>query len=104
MPGVYLAAIVLSLLGTLGLDRRNRLFLWHSPVRAALTLVIVVGFFLVWDTAGIAAGVFFKGDSPLLTGVMLAPELPLEELFFLVLMTHTVAVVAATLKLRGARA
>ena len=51
-------------------------------------LVIGVGFFLVWDAAGIGLGIFFRGDPSLLVGVQLAPELPLEELFFLTLLCY----------------
>jgi lycopene cyclase domain-containing protein len=101
MPGLYLGAIVFSLFGTLTLDRRFRLFFWNQPARAAIVLVALVAMFLVWDSVGIAEGVFFKGDSPLLTGVMLAPDLPLEELFFLVLMVHSVAVTWGLVKFRG---
>jgi hypothetical protein len=43
--------------------------------------------------------VFLKGDSALYTGVDLAPELPLEELFFLMFLCYLALVVwAATLR------
>lgn len=102
MPGLYLFAILFSLLGTATLDRRFRLFFWNKPGRAAFVLVTLVALFLVWDSVGIAEGIFFKGDSPLLVGVMLAPELPLEEVFFLILMVYSVAVTQGMVKFRAA--
>ena len=47
-----------------------------------------MAFFLVWDSPGIALGIFSRGESPLMTGVLLAPELPLEEVFFLTLLSY----------------
>jgi len=86
---VYLAALLVSLAGMVALDLRYRLFFAVAPVRAAIVLAAGIAFFLVWDAAGIAAGVFFRGAPELLTGVLLAPELPLEELFFLALLGYT---------------
>ncbi len=80
----YLAALLVSIAGMLALDARYRLFLWRSPARAALTLAIGVALLLAADLTAIALGVFRVGDSPLLSGVMLAPHLPLEEPLFLV--------------------
>jgi lycopene cyclase domain-containing protein len=48
-----------------------------------------VAFFLVWDVVGIAEGVFFRGSGPWMTGILLGPELPLEELFFLMLLSYS---------------
>ena len=47
----------------------------------------------VWDVAGIAGGIFFRGESAIATGIVLAPELPIEEpvfLLFLVVCTMIV--------------
>ena len=38
----------------------------------------------MWDAFGIGLGVFFRGETPFMTGVLLAPELPVEELLFLI--------------------
>ena len=71
------------------LDVRFRLFFAVAPLRAAIVLVVGVAFFLAWDVAGITLGVFFRGNPGLLTGVLIAPELPLEEIFFLTLLCYT---------------
>jgi lycopene cyclase domain-containing protein len=86
---LYLGALLVSLAGMVALDLRFRLFFAVAPFRAAIVLVAGVAFFLAWDLAGIGAGVFFRGAPGLLTGVQLAPELPLEELFFLALLCYT---------------
>jgi len=87
-PFTYLAAIVLSITGLYLLDRRHKLAFASSPKAAALSIAIAVALFLVWDLIGIALGIFFRGDAPHLSGLLLAPELPLEELFFLILLSY----------------
>ena len=86
MSGLYLAALLVSIAGLVVLAARLRLFLFAAPVRAAVVLVVGVAGFLVWDAAGVALGIFFEGDTDLLVGVDLAPDIPLEELFFLILL------------------
>lgn len=90
MSLLYLGALLLSLAGMVVLDLRLKLFFGAAPLRAAIVLLVGLGFFLAWDVAGIGLGIFFRGDPGLLTGVLLAPELPLEELFFLTLLIYTV--------------
>jgi lycopene cyclase domain-containing protein len=86
VTGLYLAALLVSIAGLVVLDLRLRLFLAAAPGRAAIVLVVGVVGFLLWDVAGVGLGIFFEGDSTLLVGVDLAPDVPLEELFFLVLL------------------
>ncbi|WP_109212063.1 MULTISPECIES: lycopene cyclase domain-containing protein [Microbacterium] len=88
MPGIYLAAILVSAAGVLLLDRRWHLAAWQAPGRTALAVGAGTAFFLVWDAVGIATGVFVKGDSPLLLGIDLAPHLPLEEPVFLAFLCY----------------
>jgi lycopene cyclase domain-containing protein len=103
----YLTALLVSTAGMLVLDARYRLFLWRSPARAALTLGVGVVLLLAIDLAAIALGVFRVGDSPLLSGIMLAPHLPVEEpvfLVFLCLLTMVVHELAQRLRARRRRA
>lgn len=88
MNFLYLAALLVSLTGMVMLDRRFTLFFWQDARRATVVLTTGVVFFLVWDLAGIDAGVFFRGDGPWMTGLQLAPELPIEEVFFLTLLCY----------------
>ena len=90
MSFVYLSALVGALLGTGLLDFRHRLALFGGATGRTLIIVgISVAFFLVWDVVGIATGVFFRGSGPWMTGVLLGPELPLEEAFFLTLLSYS---------------
>ena len=88
MSLLYLGALLVSLTGMVVLDLRFRLFFAVAPVRAAIVMVLGIAFFVAWDLAGIGAGIFFRGNPGLLTGVLVAPELPLEELFFLALLCY----------------
>ena len=106
----YLGALLLSLGGLALLDRRFRLAFWDDARRAAWTVGIGVAAFLLWDAAGLVLGIFARGDSPHMTGLLLAPELPVEEVFFLTLLCY-VALLAwrwfdrtAELRAAGARA
>jgi len=83
---VYLAALLVSIVGVATLDRRFTLFLFRDPARGAVTLLVGVVFFLVWDLVGIDLGIFFRGETAFMTGWQLYPELPVEEVFFLVLL------------------
>ena len=92
---LYLVALLISLFGMVMLDRRFRLFFFADARRAAIVLSIGVAFFLAWDLVGIGTGVFFRGETPFMTGVQIAPELPVEEVFFLTLLCYlTMNVVA----------
>ena len=85
----YLTALVVSLLGLGLIDRRHGLALFDGKVlRTLVTLAVGVVFFLAWDVAGITQGVFFRGVGPYQTGVLIGPELPLEEVFFLTLLCY----------------
>lgn len=85
---VYLGALLFSLAGMVLLDLRHRLFFGRDPRRAGLVLVVGVVFFLLWDLAGIATGIFLHGASTYATGWMLAPQLPVEELVFLIFLCY----------------
>jgi lycopene cyclase domain-containing protein len=111
MPGLYLAALLVSIAGLAHIDNRMRLVFYSagtsrfkfeiSPL--VLTLISVV-FFLVWDYLGISFGIFFIGQNNLLLGVNLATDLPLEEPFFLFLLVYCGQIGMATfarLKERG---
>ncbi|PPF89739.1 lycopene cyclase domain-containing protein [Subtercola sp. Z020] len=85
---LYLLALAIALTGMVMLDRRFRLFFWRDARRAAVVLVVGVLFFLAWDVSGITAGIFFRGETSFMTGVLVGPELPLEEVFFLTLLCY----------------
>ncbi len=88
MTLLYLAALLVALLGMVMLDRRFSLFFWRDARRAAVVLVIGVLFFFAWDLAGVSNGIFFRGETSFMTGLQVAPEIPLEEIFFLTLLCY----------------
>ncbi|WP_423920390.1 lycopene cyclase domain-containing protein [Frigoribacterium sp. 2-23] len=88
MGVLYLVALGIALFGMVMLDRRFTLFFWRDPARAFVTLLVGVVFFVIWDLVGIDLGIFFRGETSFMTGVQLAPELPLEEIFFLTLLCY----------------
>ena len=85
---LYLAALLVSLAGMAVLDRGYSLFFWRDPRRAAIVLVVGVVFFLAWDVVGITSGIFFRGQTEFMTGLLVFTELPIEEVFFLTLLCY----------------
>ena len=82
----YLAALLVSIGGMLWIDFRFRLFYWHDAWRAlAVTAIGLVALTLA-DLGGIALGIFKRGNGEIATGVVVAPQLPLEEPVFLLLL------------------
>lgn len=93
VPFVYLALLLISIAGLGAIDHRHKLALFVSPKATILSVATAVVVFLAWDLVGIALGIFFRGDAPHLSGLLLAPELPLEELFFLILLSYNTLLV-----------
>lgn len=95
MPGLYLILLLVSFGGIALLDLRFALALRPATPRTIAAVAIGTAFFLAWDAAGIATGVFVKGTSPLLLGWDLAPHLPVEEPVFLAFLCYLALVVHA---------
>ena len=93
VPYLYLLGLMVSILGVGLLDYTHKLALFSNPKATVKAVGISVLVFLVWDVVGIANGIFFRGDAPHLSGFLLAPELPVEELFFLTLLCYNTLVV-----------
>jgi lycopene cyclase domain-containing protein len=98
---LYLGLLTFSIAGMALLDWHRRLAFWADGWRTAQIVVAGVAFFLVWDTAGIALGIFARGDVPVMTGVELWPEMPLEEPVFLVLLVYVTLLVWRLVAARG---
>lgn len=92
-PMIYLSILLLLLGCMAALDARWKLFLFARPAAGVTVLVAGTAFFLLWDVAAIAAGIFLHRDSPLMTGIMIGPQLPLEEAFFLLFLCYQAMVV-----------
>lgn len=85
---LYLGALLVSIAGLATLDFKYKLALGKNKAYRCL-LIISVAFFLIWDLAGIALGIFFRGNAQHLTGITLSNELPVEEIFFLILLSYS---------------
>lgn len=84
----YLTALVVSLAGLAALDWRYKLAFFADFWRAMLVQAVALAVFVCWDLAGIGSGIFLAGQSRYATGIFLLPQFPLEELFFLMLLTY----------------
>jgi lycopene cyclase domain-containing protein len=104
MTLLYLGVLLGGLTCMVLLDIRYRLVFAAAGRRAAIVLAIGVAFFLAWDLAGIALGIFQRGENAVSTGLLLAPELPLEELVFLAFLCYlTLVLYTGILRLIAAR-
>jgi len=104
MMFAYLAALLIALTGMVLLDRRFTLFFWRDARRAGIVLAAGVVFFLLWDLAGVGLGVFFRGQTVFMTGLQVAPEVPVEEVLFLTLLCYlTMNLYAAAQQVLGSR-
>jgi lycopene cyclase domain-containing protein len=84
----YLATLLVSL-GCLALvDHRWRLVLWADARRGASVLTAGTAFFLAWDVLAVHLGFYRRGEAAVMTGLQVAPGVPLEELFFVVLLCY----------------
>lgn len=93
---VYLVVLLVLLGCMVLLDRRWRLAFWRDARRAAIALTVGIVLLLVVDVVGITLGVFYRASTWAMTGILLGPELPLEEPFFLAFLSYL------TLNLLGA--
>lgn len=94
MSLLYLALLLISLAGLVTLDFRFKLAFAKNPKAASIAIGAPYLLFVIWDFTGIASGIFFKGKSDLLTGLMIAKDFPVEELFFLALLCYSTLIVA----------
>ena len=92
---LYLGALLVSIAGLATLDFKFKLAIAKSKKYFCLIL-ISVAFFLTWDLAGISSGIFFRGNTAHLTGILLSSELPLEEIFFLILLSYSALLLLKT--------
>ncbi|MFW6187280.1 MAG: lycopene cyclase domain-containing protein [Actinomycetota bacterium] len=88
MSFAYLGFLLLSLAGMVVLDVQRKLFFAHDARRATLVLLAGLAFFLAWDLAGVALGIFLHSSSRFATGWMVAPQIPVEEVVFLVFLCY----------------
>jgi len=89
----YLTLTIVSLLCLALIDRRLKLLIWRSLTSRRATLAAIgsaVGFFLIWDIAGILLGIFNTNTRYTIGLNLFTPDLPIEEVFFLTLLSYSV--------------
>lgn len=104
MTGLVYAGVLLAATGCIALlDVRFGLVLWRDRRRSLLVLAVGIAVFLLWDVAAIWLGFYHRGDSAAMTGLMLAPELPVEELLFITFLCYVTLVLRGLVELCLAR-
>ena len=100
MMALAYGGVLLLLIGCMAMiDARFRLVLWRAPRRRATALLLGIAFFLVWDVVAIEMGFYYRGESEAMTGILLAPELPIEELLFITFLCYITLVLHALIGL-----
>lgn len=89
----YLVGLIVAIGCMTLIDWRYKLAFFHDRRKTLAVVGISVGLFVLWDIAGIALGIFFHGGSIYSLPLRLAPEFPLEELFFLTLLVYSSLIV-----------
>jgi len=85
---VYLGSLLVVLGCMVLTDRRWKLFFWADARRAAVVFAAGFGLFLAWDLVALHFELYERGRSEYMTGIEVAPELPLEELFFVAFLPY----------------
>jgi lycopene cyclase domain-containing protein len=75
------------------IDHHYKLAYWHDRRRTVKTIAAAVAVFILWDLLGIASGIFYAGKSELFLPIRIAPEFPIEEVFFLTLLCYCTLVI-----------
>lgn len=89
----YISALLISLACLGLLDYRYKIAYFKNAKNTIKTLTVTVMIFVVWDILGILLKIFTDGDGIYRTGILLGPNFPIEELFFLILLNYTTLLV-----------
>ncbi len=90
---LYLFLLIISIAGLSLADYRYKLAFFVDRKRTLITLIVSIGFFLIWDILGVVLNIFYVGSARYLTGIRVMYEVPIEELFFLLLLCYTILLV-----------
>ena len=92
----YLLILIFSLYGTYTLDERFKIALFKDLKAASIAIISMVLFLLLADIAGIELKIF-STNTDYTTGINLfTPDLPLEEILLLTLISHTTLIIFNT--------
>jgi lycopene cyclase domain-containing protein len=86
--GTYLITLLLVIGSLVLMDFRWKLVLFANFAAAWRTLLCSILFFVVWDACGISLHIFYSGHSRFMLNRYLAPNFPIEEIFFLLILSY----------------
>jgi len=89
MQWFYLLSLLAAISCLVLVDRKFKLAFFYDLRRTSMTLAIAIWLFIAWDIFGITFGIFYHGGSQYTLPFRIIPEFPIEELFFLLLLTYT---------------
>jgi len=102
MQWLYLVGLLVAIGCLVLVDFKFKLAFFHDLKRTASTLLIAIWLFIAWDIFGIRLGIFFHGGSDYTLPFRIVPEFPIEELFFLFLLTYVSLLVYRFVEKRSA--
>lgn len=85
---VYLLALVTVLSCMAAMDHRWRLFFWADARKAWTVFAAGFALFLAWDLVALELALYERGRSEFMTGLEVAPDLPVEELLFVAFLPY----------------
>ena len=91
---VYSLVIAVSTAGIMTIDHRWKLAFFRNARATWLAIAASMSLLLIWDVLGIRSGIFFRGETEFMTGLLVAPELPVEEIGFLFFLSYIALVLA----------
>ena len=91
----YLFALLFSLAGLLAIDFRFKIALGSDWRRGLKVLGTALVLFVIWDLTIVAFGIVTNGTSPYSLPFTILPEIPLEEVLFLVLLSYCILLIYA---------
>jgi lycopene cyclase domain-containing protein len=97
----YAAILLVSIGGLMLCDRRWKLVAFrnkNAQKATLLTILVLLALFLAWDIAGILLGIFYTNPRYTLGLNIVTPNLPIEEVFFLILLIYSVLIIDAATK------
>lgn len=85
---LYLIVLLISIASLCSIDWRYKIAFFSDAKRTAITITSTMILFVIWDLLGIHLGIFFSGNSDFALPYMIVPNFPIEELFFLFLLSY----------------
>ena len=103
MQWLYLISLIIVIGCLVLVDWRYTLAFFYNLKRTAMTLAVSLWLFVVWDIFGIKLGIFFHGDSAYTLPFRIVPEFPVEELFFLFVLTYVALLIYRLVQVKQQR-